>query len=111
MTTLTPKKMACCSLCDEPIFTQGMSPLPGAKRSSLMLRGGTYADFSLCSECEFTEESMKVAWAKMLMAHFEAYTDKGKTEEEIELHREINQALASDIPLEVIKTQLWSEIM
>ena len=133
MNDITPKKIGCCSLCDEPIrevvetwrsgpldgeVRQFGAPDEGSLRVSVVLASGSYTDLSTCAKCRMTPETLPLAWKKMLAEMAIQHKDEwrkvrglsDRTQAQRELHEKMNLRMANDIPLGVLRIRPWLEI-
>ena len=134
MSELQMKKAGCCSLCDEPIMevlrrvvdgprkgdvAQFGGVLPGAKRTTLMLAGGSITHLSHCNKCAFTPENIQTAWWRMLLvAKAECDPEwrslqraRPMTPQQREAAQGNLRRLLSNPPLGVLCTQTYAEII
>jgi hypothetical protein len=119
------KKLACCTICDEPIFEitqrwvegpykgevkQVGQPLPGARRVTIVRISGNQSYWSLCSECEIEPAMMAQLNKKEVRAMVKERSIAQHTAEQSEQNEKMLKLFEFDIPLGVLGETPWSEV-
>ena len=119
------KKLACCTVCDEPIFEvaarymegpfkgeakQVGNPLPGARRVFIVRISGNTSYWSLCPTCEILPKDMPRLNKKELRAMVRERQVAKDTPEQAEQREKMLRLFEFDIPLGVLGEKPWSEV-
>ena len=117
------KKLACCMVCDEPIFevaarhTEGPmkgevrqvgAPLPGARRMYIVRISGSHSYWSVCPTCEILPGDMARLAKKELRA---MVREKQVMNKNTEQNEQMLRLLEYDIPLGLLGEKPWSEVI
>lgn len=120
------KKLACCTVCDEPIFEvaarhmdgpmkgevkQVGNPLPGVRRVFIVRISGSQSYWSLCPTCEIEPAMMPRLAKKELRAMVREKQVMKHSPEQIEANEEMLRLFEYDIPLGVLGEKPWSEVV
>jgi hypothetical protein len=119
------KKLACCMVCDEPIFEVaarhmegplrgevkqvGMS-LPGVRRVYIVRISGSHSYWSLCPTCEIEPAMMPRLAKKELRAMVREKQVSKHSPKQVEDTEKMLCLLEYDIPLGVLGEKPWSEV-
>jgi hypothetical protein len=119
------KKLACCTVCDEPIFEvaarhtdgplkgevkQVSNPLPGVRRVYIVRISGSSSFWSLCPTCEIEPAMLPLLAKKELRAMVREKQVQNHTPEQVEMNEKMLRLLEYDIPLGVLGEKPWSEV-
>ena len=119
------KKLACCMVCDEPIFevaarhTEGPlrgevrqvgHPLPGARRMYIVRISGSHSYWSVCPTCEILPADMARLAKKELRAMVREKQIMNHDAAQAEMNEQMLRLFEYDIPLGVLGEKPWSEV-
>jgi hypothetical protein len=120
------KKLACCMVCDEPIFevaarhTEGPmksevrqvgAPLPGVRRVYIVRISGSHSYWSVCPTCEIKPDDMARLGKKELRAMVREKQVASHDVAQLEMNEKMLRLLEYDIPLGVLGEKPWSEVV
>ena len=119
------KKLACCMVCDEPIFevtarhTEGPlvgevrqvgASLPGSRRVYIVRISGSHSYWSVCATCEILPEEMARLSKKELRAMVREKQVANHNAVQVEANQRMLRLLEYDIPLGKLGEKPWSEV-
>ncbi len=119
------KKLACCTICDEPIFeitqrhTEGPykgeakrvgAPVPGARRVTIVRISGNQSYCSLCKDCQLEPSMMVELGKKEVRAMVKERSIAKDTPAQATQREKMLKIFEFDIPLGVLGEVPWSEV-
>jgi hypothetical protein len=118
------KRTGCCSLCDRLVFEVRTtfpngnprllgSPLPEAHRATFVRLSGHISDVTLCDDCELTPARMPELHQNLVESSVRACAEREIALKPAaqETERRTLWCLAQDVPIGVIRTRPWREIL